>query len=503
MNILGKKSDAIPLTGCLAVTVLVYLPALAKHLVADDWVFIMPHSFFETLGYFFTSIIPPEWYSLWLRPVPMLFFWLDSVFWPGTEWGPHLINIIFHLCNIILIWSIMRFILSRSSGSQDTFYAGCSCCVACLLYGMHPLGVGSIAWVAARFDVMSVTFGLAAMLMWMKWDAGISGVRALAGSLVFSILCILSKEQGIIFIAICFIISLLRSISSFEERKKHLKGLVLLGSMVMVYAIYRLIVFNGIGGYLTARHGFSIRPPMSYLAALLFPYLNPIPGWTFSWTFFGAVFIVGLLILYLWKTTKKTVGKIDRIYILTAAILFIFGLATTAPHPELTFEAILDHAESRFALIAITGFSLLTGIAVAKLTQKPHRFKMVLVLLGVWTVISAWRTDVQIQAWKQSGNIAHSIIQETLEQTPDPPPNSSILFFDIPRNNDQFAYIFGIGLKEALLLNYDNRDDITIIRYPKRKDLRAARPGIDSVFRYNVRTGKLEKLHAPESQKKL
>ena len=57
-------------------------------------------------------------------------------------------------------------------------------CAACLVYGLHPLTGGSVAWVAARFDIICVTFGLAGMLLWIKWDAGISGWRTIVGSLV-------------------------------------------------------------------------------------------------------------------------------------------------------------------------------------------------------------------------------------------------------------------------------------------------------------------------------
>jgi hypothetical protein len=70
------------------------------------------------------------------------------------------------------------------------------------------------------------------------------------------------------------------------------------------------------------------------------------------------------------------------------------------------------------------------------------------------------------------------------------------MFLDVPRNNDQYAYIFGIGLKEALLPRYGGRQDLVIIRYPQREDLRTANPDRDFVFQYHPDTGVLEKLRA-------
>ena len=70
-----------------------------------------------------------------------------------------------------------------------------------------------------------------------------------------------------------------------------------------------------------------------------------------------------------------------------------------------------------------------------------------------------------------------------------------MIFLEIPRETPQYVYVFGIGLKEALYMRY-GRTDIDIKRYPTRDDIGAARPGFDSVLRYNASTGVLEQLRA-------
>ncbi len=479
---------------------LAHLPSLFYHLVADSWVFMMPGSFFETLRYFFKSIIPPEWKSLWLRPVPMLFLWLDRVIWPGSEWGPHLMNILFHVCNAWLIWELMSFIRSGKGESQRDISGGLPACVACLVYGLHPLTVGSVNWVAARFDVMCVTFGLSGMLLWLKWDAASKNRRFLLWSMLFLTASILSKEQGIVYLMACFAVSLLRSVSAPAVWKQNRKGLILLGVLVTVYMMYRLVLFNGLGGYLGTQQGLSITPPLYFLLAVFFPYANLFPGRTFSWMFGLTALLIFALCLYQWKT-PRTGHRIQYIYTFAAVVLVVLGLSTTAPHHVMSLKQIIGHGESRFALIAITGFSLLVGIAVNSVIHSKLSYKIVLILLMLWGVTAAWRTNVQIQAWKDAGIIADSIIKDTLRFAPDPPKNSHLIFIDIPRNNDQFAYIFGIGLKEALLIKYKNREDITIIRYPKRNDLGRARPERDFVFQYHIETRELEKLRAHKEKR--
>ncbi len=491
----------IALWGTLLTVAVIHSGALGNRLVADSWVFVTPHTFFETCAYFFKSIIPPEWEALWLRPIPMFLFWLDTKLWPGTAWGPHLTNIILHIVNTWLIWEIVRFIQSGKRTGKSASPGGLPALAAALVYGLHPLTVGAVAWIAARFDLMCITFGLAALLMRLKYDAGIHGKRMPSGVTGMLLFSILSKEQGVVFLAVCVLISSLRFFSETTNRRKELKGMVFPCILLGLYFIYRIFIFSGIGGYQTsAVRGLNFLIPVYYFFAVLFPFLNSMPGWTVSWTLPVAVILLGATIAVTWKPIDRGWSGIPRIYILSALALFIMGLMTTAPHAFMTFEHIMGHDESRFALIPITGLALLTGIGAHTFIRTPVLHRTALALIFIIGTAASWRIDVQIQAWRSAGLTAESIIRQTLELAPSPPPGSHLIFFDIPRNNDQNAYIFGIGLKEALGERYKGRRDLVIMRYPKREDLSSAIPERDFVFQYHKNTGILEKLKATRKE---
>ncbi|MFC1552686.1 hypothetical protein ACFL6P_09025, partial [Candidatus Latescibacterota bacterium] len=180
------------------------------------------------------------------------------------------------------------------------------------------------------------------------------------------------------------------------------------------------------------------------------------------------------------------------------AAIFVFGLATTIPHAGMTLERIMGHSESRFTLMPVAGLSLMIGIAAINLNRSVKTYKFILILLLCWSLLSAWRTTVQIQAWNHAGQIARSIVTETLKNAPDPPLGSSMLFYQIPLSTDQHAYIFGIGLKEAVLNEYPGRDDITVLGRARKSDLKMIDQKKDYVFAYNNRTGRIERL-TPES----
>ncbi|MHB9027538.1 MAG: hypothetical protein ACYC9O_02090, partial [Candidatus Latescibacterota bacterium] len=179
--------------------------------------------------------------------------------------------------------------------------------------------------------------------------------------------------------------------------------------------------------------------------------------------------------------------------------LLALSLATTSPNPGLTLDKVVGHAESRFALIPVTAFALLIGLGISWLrTAQAHRIALALLL--VWGVAAAWRTTVQVQAWKASGRVAQRIITETMHLVPDPNPNSTLILLNIPRNTGQYAYIFGIGLDFALMSAY-GREDVRILRYPEREDLKRADPDRDAVLSFVDKTGHMERLRGTRSKR--
>ncbi len=494
MKINSQYNEKIIPACAMLAAALVYSATLKNHLVADSWVFVYPHTFAETLAFFFKSIIPPEWESLFLRPVPMFFFWFDNKLWPKTTWGPHLTNVVFHVINVYLIWSLVRYMQTQGKSSGSVSYGRLSALTASLIYGLHPLTAGSVAWVAARFDVMCVTFGLAGFLQWQKWNKERWSTKYFFGAVLLLLASLLSKEQGIVFVMVCFLFSFVHLFSSEKKQSGKLTGIITLSVLMLLYTLYRLTIFGGLGGYLTAQHGLNFAVPVYYLIATLFPFLNVMPGWSLSVTFLAALLPISAIVIVLRPGKNKTAIKVHLTFWLTAAALYCAGLATTAPHAGMTLETILRHAESRFALIPIVGLSLLAGYGMHMLVRTPRMFSTALVLVVILAAFAGLRTDIQIQAWRNAGLAADSILNQTLKLAPAPKKNSTLIFIDIPRDNDQYAYIFGIGLKEALINKYGLREDLTIIRYPKRSDFKTALPERDHVFQYHKADGTLEKL---------
>jgi protein O-mannosyl-transferase len=79
---------------------------------------------------------------------------LDSTLFGVVPRGHHLTSVLFHVVNTLLLFLLLH---------RDTGRAGCSAVVAGV-FGVHPLHVESVAWVAERKDVLSTLFWL--LTMW-------------------------------------------------------------------------------------------------------------------------------------------------------------------------------------------------------------------------------------------------------------------------------------------------------------------------------------------------
>jgi len=92
------------------------------------------------------------------HPLTWLSHMLDvSVFGPGP-FGPHIINLLLHIANSILLFLVL---------SRMTAAVGRSAIVAAL-FAIHPVHVESVAWISERKDVLSTFFFLLALMSYVR-----------------------------------------------------------------------------------------------------------------------------------------------------------------------------------------------------------------------------------------------------------------------------------------------------------------------------------------------
>ncbi|HWD21011.1 MAG TPA: tetratricopeptide repeat protein [Verrucomicrobiae bacterium] len=128
----------------------VFLPALKNDFIDyDDPAFVTENSIAQQgwtwagVVWAFTGVVQANWH-----PITCLSHLTDCELFGLKPWGHHLTSVLLHALNAALLFVLLR---------QWTGSTGRSFFVAAA-FGLHPLRVESVAWVAERKDVLSTFF---------------------------------------------------------------------------------------------------------------------------------------------------------------------------------------------------------------------------------------------------------------------------------------------------------------------------------------------------------
>ena len=134
-----------------------YLPAmLARDFVWDDVTMIGSTAVREPGGlrqiWFAPGEIPAEGHY-W--PLTYTGFWLQHKLWGARAAGFHVLNVLLHLANTLLLWRLLR--REAVAGAW----------LAAAVFALHPVHVESVAWIIELKDVLSGLFYLLAAAAWI------------------------------------------------------------------------------------------------------------------------------------------------------------------------------------------------------------------------------------------------------------------------------------------------------------------------------------------------
>jgi Flp pilus assembly protein TadD len=108
----------------------------------------------DSIRWAFTSTELLNWH-----PLTWLSLQLDAQFYRLRPWGYHLTSLLLHSASTVLLFLILRWLTGAVWPSA----------LAAALFGIHPLHVESVAWVAERKDVLSTFLGLLALAAYLRY----------------------------------------------------------------------------------------------------------------------------------------------------------------------------------------------------------------------------------------------------------------------------------------------------------------------------------------------
>jgi tetratricopeptide (TPR) repeat protein len=146
----------LPALGLLLVTFLAYSSAMKGGFIWDDDSYVTNNLVLRSLrglvDLWFQPDATPQYY-----PIVHTFLWVQYHFWEMNPFGYHLVNVIIHYLNGLLIFHILKNL--QISGA---FWVAA-------IFVLHPIQVESVAWITEIKNVLSLLFYLLSALFFIKF----------------------------------------------------------------------------------------------------------------------------------------------------------------------------------------------------------------------------------------------------------------------------------------------------------------------------------------------
>lgn len=170
-----KKANLLVALAVAVLTYVIFVPALQNQFINwDDDVYIYDNSFIRSMdARFFKSAFLDFPVSYW-HPLTWISHAIDYRLWGLNPVGHHLMNIVVHALNaLIVVFLVIRLLKSsRNSVSghvRNSRAILIAAMVTGLLFGLHPLRVESVAWAAERKDLLCALFFLLSLMTYTKY----------------------------------------------------------------------------------------------------------------------------------------------------------------------------------------------------------------------------------------------------------------------------------------------------------------------------------------------
>ena len=290
------------LLAVILITYLTYLPSLFNSFVNwDDYDLLVDNAVVQSLSLQNVKSMATTHLSGRFYPLTILAFAGEYHFFHLSPQYYHLVNLIFHLLNTLLVFWLLCQKLNLSLIVSV---------LTALLFGIHPLQVEAVAWVSSLKDVLSTFLFLLALLFYLESQEGsrpVNGFYCL--SVILLGLSLLAKPLAITFPFIIFLIDY------YHNKKIKISSLLTYGPYVILAVFFSWVTLD------------MARQAQAFPATEMYPAL--FRPWFSLWAW---LFYIGKLIFPLPLSNHYPIDFFIRLTPMMAPVLpaflflFIYGL---------------------------------------------------------------------------------------------------------------------------------------------------------------------------------
>ncbi len=394
----------------LGLTTLVYSISLHYPVLSFDdvdYFFNYPdilHLSWKSIRNYFSS-----YYLLMFQPLPVLSFALNYATTGLNTLPMHIVNLGFHLLNILLVYQFFR----KITGNSDISLA------ISLIFAIHPMNVEAVTWISARSTGMYTLFFLLSLICYLRFLESDYKKRYLAMTLGCFLLSLLCKVQAI---SLPFVMILL---DYFSCRKRTFYGQIIVEKIpfFLLSTLFGLIaisntetatnLFNGklvnysvpdiffLSCYSIIIYIFKFIIPVGLCAIYTFPLKIDNH---FSWVIYFSPLILMFIAWITWKIRKNN-------YFIFGISLFLITIFINLPVFSVR-EVIIADRYSYFSFLGLTFIICLLFKKRGVITHYfPGNFKFVpYLLLAVYVTFLFITTTGRIKIWENDYSLMSDII---------------------------------------------------------------------------------------------
>ncbi|MFP4473075.1 MAG: tetratricopeptide repeat protein [Candidatus Omnitrophota bacterium] len=392
-------------------TGLVYWKAVGAGYIWDDDYWVTGNPILRDPGGILKLWIPLK-YLFQYYPVVLSTLWLEFQIWGANPMGYHIVNILLHAANAVLVWRILRYL--KVPGA---FWAG-------LIFAVHPIQVESVAWITEIKNVMSGFFYLLALRTYLSlydFDRKVycHEPRRFVLAVLFFVLALLSKTVTCSFPAAVLLIVWWKT---GRIRKKDIKplfpvfaaGFVL--GLLTVWIEKHEIGAQGTDWHLSLLEHFLLagRILWFYIGKIIWPQelLFFYSRWQISdQTWWQYLFPLGfLLLLAVLYARRKSWGRGPLTAVLFYALTLFPALGFFNVYP-MRFSFVADHFQYLAGLGIIALLTVSIVYAAQTLCPKSFRYVPAAVMLAIVALLGI-KTSAQTEVYQNAWTLYSYVIEK-------------------------------------------------------------------------------------------
>ncbi|MDR2550380.1 MAG: hypothetical protein LBD10_09315 [Desulfobulbus sp.] len=453
----------------IAVCVLgIYYPSIfSEGLSIDDQQ--MLQALFNTQRFDLLDLFWPSSSLYYYRPLIGLSFWGDYFLFGSQEAIVHLINILIHLANTLLLYRLLRTVVPSGKYEWPLLVA--------IFFGIHPLTTEPVNWISGRTDLLAGFFVLLSSVLFLENSKKRMVQDALAA---LCYLCGLwSKEVAIgLLPVVCFVVLQERNFSLRHHWRTIVRRVILFFAVTCFYVLMRtggrIAQDTGIltamqGGH-GAEHFLLIDKLFSLIKAIGF-YAQKIL-WPFPLNFaivdinrpvamvVGCVAIVGgLAAVIAFRRRKSLFGLVWMFCFLAPSLPVAINRMAWTPLAE------------RYLYLPLMGLCVLLAVLLARIPKKTAAVAIMAALLFGWGIATAQRNIV----WQTNLTLWQDVVEKSPDFTPGHNDYAIALIREGKKTEAQWHLARAVSLvkdkgKERVQMNYALQEESSLEQKVVRLD---------------------------------